>query len=71
MSDYHEMAHNLRMRKERALQSTNPAYAIDKGGRRLGLERRQFSYSHYYPERRIGSDRRSIPERRVDLEAEA
>ena len=71
LSDFHEMANNLRMREERALHSKNLKYEIDKGGRRLGLERRQFNYSHYYPERRFGSDRRCIPERRVDIEAEA
>jgi hypothetical protein len=71
LSDFHEMANNLRMRKERALHSKSPAFDIDKGGRRLGLERRQFNYSHYYPERRFGSDRRCIPERRLYMEAEA
>lgn len=71
LSDFHEMANNLRMRKERALHSKNPAYNIDNGGRRLGIERREFTYSQYYPERRVGMERRSIPERRVDLEAGA
>jgi len=71
LSDFHEMANNLRMRKERALHSKNPAYNFDKGGRRLGIERREFTYSQYYPERRVGMERRSIPERRVELEAGA
>lgn len=70
MSDFHEMASNLRSRKERVLQMKNPAYQIDNGGRRLGIERRQFNYSHYYPERRIGDERRSIPERRSEENAE-
>ncbi len=70
MSDFHEMASNLRSRKERALQTKSPAYDIDNGGRRLGIERRQFNYSHYYPERRIGEERRSIPERRAEEKAE-
>jgi len=26
--------------------------------RRIGIERRQFSYTHHYPERRDGKDRR-------------
>ena len=30
----------------------------DNGGRRAGLDRRQFSYSGYLPERRSGVDRR-------------
>ena len=71
MSDFHEMARNLQTRKERALQIKNPAFHIDNGGRRLGIERRQFNYSHYYPERRIGDERRSTPERRADVNAEA
>ena len=71
MSDFHEMASNLRMRKERALHLKDPAYNIDNGGRRLGIERRQFSYSHYYPERRIGDERRSLPERRIEIKAGA
>ena len=71
MSDFHEMATNLQSRKIRALQSKDPASNIDNGGRRLGIERRQFNYSHYYPERRIGDERRSIPERRAEANTEA
>jgi len=37
---------------------------MDNGGRRGGLERRTFSYSHYIPERRSGSDRRCGEDRR-------
>jgi hypothetical protein len=37
----------------------------DKGGRRLGIERRQFSYDEYLPERRSGKDRRSGFDRRT------
>jgi hypothetical protein len=66
LSDFHEMATNLKMQKARTLHIENPAYIIDHGGRRLGIERRQFDYSHYLPERRIGLDRRIIPERRID-----
>ena len=36
----------------------------DNGGRRLGIERRRFSYTHYIPERRSGNDRRSGHDRR-------
>ena len=57
LSDFHEMANNLQMREERTLHIKNPAYNIDKGGRRLGIERREFTYSQYYPERRVGMDR--------------
>ena len=66
MSDFHEMAANLKMKEERSLHIVNPAYMIDRGGRRLGIERRQFDYSSYFPERRVGIERRVLPERRVD-----
>ena len=36
----------------------------DNGGRRSGVDRRQFTYSSYVPERRSGRDRRSIADRR-------
>jgi len=39
----------------------------DNGGRRLGIERRQFSYSTHIPERRCGEDRRSGLDRRNDI----
>ena len=70
MSDFHEMATNLQSREARALQTRDPASNIDNGGRRLGIERRQFNYSHHYPERRIGDERRNIPERRADVNTE-
>jgi hypothetical protein len=38
---------------------------MDNGGRRLGFERRQFSYDGYIPERRSRPDRRSKIDRRV------
>jgi hypothetical protein len=34
-------------------------YENDRWGRRLGFERRRFSYTIYIPERRSGKDRRS------------
>ncbi len=40
----------------------------DTGGRRIGIERRQFTYSGYIPERRCSLDRRSGVDRRVDIE---
>ena len=30
----------------------------DKENRRVGIDRRQFSYTHHLPERRAGKDRR-------------
>jgi hypothetical protein len=39
-------------------------FLADRGGRRSGLERRQFSHILHLPERRSGQDRRSGKERR-------
>jgi len=36
----------------------------DKGGRRVGIERRSFSYTCYIPERRSGMERRNGEDRR-------
>ena len=36
----------------------------DNGGRRSGVDRRQFSYKDHIPERRSGKDRRSGNDRR-------
>ena len=66
MSDFHEMAANLKIKQTRSLNFEDPAFRIDNGGRRLGFERRRFDYSYYFPERRAGLDRRLIPERRAD-----
>jgi hypothetical protein len=66
LSDFHETATDLRGKEARILPAENAGYIIDHGGRRLGLERRQFDYSHYYPERRVGLERRTLPERRID-----
>ena len=35
-----------------------------KGGRRLGIERREFSFTAHVPERRCGEDRRNRDDRR-------
>ena len=37
----------------------------DNGGRRLGVDRRQFSYDFYIPEHRCGKERRSGLDRRL------
>jgi hypothetical protein len=42
----------------------------DKGGRRTGLERRQFSYSVHIPERRSGKPRRQAQDRRKSKTSE-
>lgn len=36
----------------------------DKGGRRVGIDRREFSFTAYAPERRSGRDRRTYEDRR-------
>jgi hypothetical protein len=36
----------------------------DNGGRRLGIEKREFNYDEYIPEKRSGEDRRSGKDRR-------
>lgn len=35
------------------------SFIKDKGDKRLGLDRRQFSYDKHIPERRSGQDRRT------------
>ena len=67
MPDFHETATIFKMKEARSLHIGNPAFIIDRGGRRLGIERRQFVYSYYCPERRASIDRRVLSERRVDL----
>ncbi len=64
--DFHEMPTNFKMKEARTLHIGTYAYLIDNGGRRLGIERRQFDYSYYFPERRVGLDRRTLSERRND-----
>ena len=39
---------------------------IDNGGRRLGIDRREFLYAIHIPERRSGKDRRSREDRRSE-----
>ncbi len=43
---------------------------IDNGGRRTGIERRQYTYSGYIPERRVRNDRRNGIDRRAGQTAE-
>jgi len=45
-----------------------PLGLIDTGGRRTGIDRRDFSYTNYLPNRRIGEDRRSGVDRRHGVE---
>jgi len=66
LSEIREITANSEKKAGRTLAVDTGASPVDNGGRRLGYERRQFDYSHYYPDRRIGRDRRSLPERRID-----
>ena len=40
---------------------------LDNGGRRLGFDRRVYSYSFHIPERRNGKDRRNGSDRRKTI----
>lgn len=42
----------------------NPDRVSPKGGRRLGIDRREFSFTAHVPERRSGEDRRGDDDRR-------
>ncbi len=53
---------------EKAKVEVSPFFLSDRGGRRLGIDRRRFSYTHHIPERRSGRDRRSIKDRRGELD---
>ena len=41
---------------------------IDNGGRRLGVDRRQFLYTNHIPDRRLGVDRRAGLDRRNHID---
>lgn len=53
---------------EKAKVEVSPFFLSDRGGRRLGIDRRRFSYAHHIPERRSGTDRRSIKDRRGEFD---
>ncbi len=39
---------------------------LDNGGRRIGNDRRQSSFQFHFPERRSGTDRRVLADRRSE-----
>jgi len=45
----------------------SPSFMSDRGGRRLGIDRRRFTYTHHIPERRMDGERRKIKDRRGEL----
>lgn len=53
---------------KRAKVEVSPFFLSDRGGRRLGIDRRSFSYTLHIPERRHGRERRSIRDRRGELD---
>ncbi len=44
--------------------------SIDNDGRRLGIDRRNFSYTDYTPERRSCKDQRFIIDRHLELRSQ-
>jgi hypothetical protein len=53
---------------KRAKVEVSPFFLSDRGGRRLGIDRRSFSYTLHIPERRSGRERRSRKDRRGELD---
>jgi hypothetical protein len=53
---------------EKAKVEVSPSFMSDRGGRRLGIDRRRFSYTFHIPERRTGTERRRIKDRRGELD---
>ena len=53
------------MLEDSTMNITTMAIAlIDNGGRRLGIDRRQFLYTNHIPDRRLDEDRRTGRDRR-------
>ena len=53
------------MKEEETRSRPRVLFALDeRGGRRIGIDRRRFSYETHIPERRTGKDRRSGEDRR-------
>ena len=66
MSDYHEMATNLRMQEERSLLLDNHELMVNTDGRRFGIGKRHFSYWDYLKEKKAQFDLSIFPERTTD-----
>ncbi len=56
LSDFHEMVTHLRIQEERSLLLENHACRVNPNRRRYGFGRRQFSYSEYLTEKKVGID---------------
>ncbi|MGD9038863.1 MAG: hypothetical protein PVH82_04450 [Desulfobacteraceae bacterium] len=61
------MGPEKKSRVERAKVEISPSFLSDRGGRRLGIDRRRFTYTLHIPERRIGGERRRTKDRRGEL----
>ena len=61
------MAPDKKRGVEKAKVEVSPSFLSDRGGRRLGIDRRRFTYTLHIPERRIGRERRRIKDRRGEL----
>ena len=61
------MGFEEKTRVEKAKVEVSPAFLSDRGGRRLGIDRRRFTYALHIPDRRISGERRGIKDRRGKL----
>ena len=66
MSDFHEMATQLRMQEERSLILANHAGMFDKDVHRSRIDNRPFSYSDHLTEKNVDIDLDILPERKTD-----
>jgi hypothetical protein len=64
-NSFKEITESLMISKIELANELMASLIRDNGGVRLGLERRQFSYDKYIPERRSGKDRRNGLDRRL------
>jgi len=58
------LSYRKEMGKNMSVSVMNSDRVSDKGGRRTGIDRREFSFTAYGPERRNSDDRREYEERR-------
>lgn len=68
MKKKQNMGRERKRRLEKARVEVSPFFLSDRGGRRLGIDRRRFSYTQHIPERRSGGNRRNIRDRRGELD---
>ena len=71
MSDFHEMATQLRMQEERSLILSKHAGMFDKDVHRSGIENRQFSYSDQLTEKNVDIEFNILSAKKSDKNFEA